>query len=171
MRLTPADASSSAMTSATRPLTPRLSAGRALDGSDLEDERVLDLVAELAPDALRLQELVHGLDAVLASEAARLDAAERRVERERPVDVDPDGAGLQPARHPVRALELVRPDACGEPVGRPVRERHDLVLVVEREHAENGAEDLLLDGAAVRRHAGEERGGVEVAAVEPRHVR
>src|SRR3954454_21509603 len=46
----------------------------------LHHEWILNLVAELAPDTLGLEILVHRLDAVLPADAARFVAAKRRVE-------------------------------------------------------------------------------------------
>src|SRR6478672_6036207 len=66
-----------------------------LTSLNFHDERILHLVAELAPHALRLQVLVNRFDAVLAADAARLVAAERRVEGQRAIGVDPDGPRLE----------------------------------------------------------------------------
>ena len=55
-----------------------------------------------------------------------------------PVGVDPDGAGVQPVGDPMCAVDVVRPDARGQPVRGVVRDRDRLLLVAERQHREDG---------------------------------
>ncbi len=89
-------------------------------GSGPHHEGVLNVVAQFAPDALGLQILVDRLDAVLPADAARLVAAERRIEGHRAVHVDPHRAGLELARDAVGAADVERPDAGGEAEGGAV---------------------------------------------------
>src|ERR1700740_1284601 len=60
-----------------------------------EGERIAGLPAELDPDGLGLGEVLDGLDAVLAADAARTHAAERDAGGDGAVGVDPDGAGAE----------------------------------------------------------------------------
>src|SRR5215510_14798631 len=91
--------------------------------SDLHDERVLDLITELAPDTLRLQVLINRFNAVLPTDPARLVTAERRVEGQRTIRVDPHRPGLEPPRHPVHASHVVGPDTGGQAKLSVVRQR------------------------------------------------
>ena len=84
-----------------------------------------------------------GVGAELAAEAALLHAAERgRVAHAR-VRVDAEVAGLHAARDPDAAAEVVGPDRPAQAVDRVVGERDRVGLVVERQHADDRAEDLL----------------------------
>src|SRR4029077_3933687 len=55
------------------------------------------------------------------------------------------------------AREVARPDAGGEAVARRVREGDRLRLVIERRDRHDGAENLLLQHAAVAAEAGDHR--------------
>src|SRR5262249_7903194 len=63
------------------------------------------------PDALHLQILFQHLLAVFAPDSRALVAAKRRQVADRPVRVDPDGAGPQTVGHEQRAAHVLRPHA------------------------------------------------------------
>src|SRR5215212_7027567 len=77
---------------------------------------VAPMSAHLHPDALGLRELVERRLAEVAAVAGLLDAAVGDRRGHHLVRVDPDRADAQRARRTVRAREVVRPDAGGEPV-------------------------------------------------------
>src|SRR6185312_1663449 len=86
----------------------------AIAASGLDDERILHVAAQFAPDALGLQEVLNGFRAVQPAKAAVLETAEWRVEGQRAVGVDPDRSGLQFPRHQVTAADVAGPHAGGE---------------------------------------------------------
>ena len=95
--------------------------------------------------------------AALAAEAGLLVAAERR-RRVEPVErVPPDDAGAQPVGHPEDPRALLGPDPRREPVHRVVRLLDGLVRRAEREHAEDGPEDLLARDAVALGDVREDR--------------
>src|SRR5574337_1415357 len=81
----------------------------------------LHLNIQIHPYALYLRVVLERVDAHLAAEPAGLVAAERRRRVVDVVGVDPDRAGLEPARREVRFLDVTRPDAGREAVARRVR--------------------------------------------------
>lgn len=74
--------------------------------------------------------------------------------------VDPDAPGLDLAGGPVGAEDVAGPGGGGESVGGVVGETQPLVVAVEGQDDEDGAEDLGLDGLAVLRGVGDERRAV-----------
>ena len=71
--------------------------------------------------------------------------------------------GLQLARDVVGLLDVARPDAGGEPVGRVVGARDRFVEIRELDRREHGPEDLFARDRHLRRHVGEDRRLDEVA--------
>src|SRR5690348_2372415 len=102
------------------------------------------LPSQSDPDCLRLGVVLQRLFPEISTEPGELVAAERRCGIVEVVRVDPDGAGLDGARHAVRLLDVLGPDAGGEPVHRAVGELDAFGLVRKREHREHRAEDLLV---------------------------
>src|SRR5262245_13258638 len=111
--------------------------------SDLHDEWVLDLITELAPDTLRLQVLINRFNSVLPPDPARLVTAERRVERQRAIRVDPHRAGLEPLRHPMHASNVMRPDTRSQAELGVVRQRQRFGFVFERGDCEHRTKDFV----------------------------
>src|SRR5262245_42278755 len=101
----------------------------------------------------------------LAPEAGFLVAAERGGRIEAVVRVRPHDTGAKPLDHPEDARALLRPDSGGEPVRGVVRLLDGLLRRAEREHREDGAEDLLLCDAVALRDVREERRHEPVAAI------
>ena len=62
-----------------------------------------------------------------------------------------------PLRDADRPSDVARPDAAGQPVGRGVGESDRFLLGVERDDADDRAEDLLADEAHVRVRSVEDR--------------
>src|SRR5262245_37594410 len=100
--------------------------------------------ADGAADGLDFGVLVEPGDAVLAADAARLVAAERHVGAVRGGAVEADEARAQPAGNGDGPVERARHHVAGEPVDAVVGDPDRVLLVVERDHHEDGAEDLLL---------------------------
>ena len=65
--------------------------------------------------------------------------------------------GMRGRCEPVRARDVARPDRCAEAVGGVVCAGDYLVVVVERQHADDGAEDLLARDRHAVFDAGEHR--------------
>src|SRR5262245_36749619 len=72
-------------------------------------------------DVLDLRVLLEAPAPALAADAARLEAAEGRIEQVEPV-VDPDGAGADAAREGDGTRRVARIDRAAEAVGRIVRD-------------------------------------------------
>ena len=58
--------------------------------------------------------------------------------------VDPDHAGFNPLDQTVGSVEVFGPDACGQSVGRGVRQTKGFRLIRERSEAGHRTEDFLL---------------------------
>src|SRR6058998_2493240 len=121
------------------------------------------------PHGLRLRIIVQRLFPQISPEPRELVAAERRRGIVEVVRVDPDRSRLDGAGHAVRLLDVLRPDPGGQPVHRAVGELDALGLVLERQHRQHRAEDLLVHDF----HAGlgaVEYSGFDVVAL-PIHLR
>src|SRR5581483_1605240 len=106
---------------------------------------------ELDADVLRLQVRVEGLEALLASEAALLVAAERQLDTAaRAVGVHVHLSGSDAVGHEQRLVDVARPHARDESVLAAVREARGLLHGAERRDGEHRAEDLLV----VHAHSG-----------------
>src|SRR5207245_6326486 len=105
------------------------------------------------PHRFRLGVVVEGLAAEISSEPGKLVAPEGRRGIVEVVSIDPHRAGLDRPGDAVRLLDVLRPDACGQAVQGAVREADPLLLVVECQHRQDGAEDLLVHDL----HRSEER--------------
>ena len=77
--------------------------------------------------------------------------------------VDPDGAGVEVCGDAVRAGEVARPDGGRQAVAGGVGEGNRFVFAIERCDGDDGAEDLLLQDAALARQAGDDGRLDEVA--------
>ena len=99
----------------------------------------------------------------LASDPARLIAAEGRARGDRIVGVDPHASRLDAAADPYRAVDVARPDRSAEAVGVVVGHRDDLFLRLEFYDAGDGAEDLLLRHFHVVCHIDEQGRRIEGA--------
>src|SRR4051812_47434294 len=88
--------------------------------------------SQLDADILRLREELERLETAFASDAAVLRAAERHAQVAQQPAVDPDRAAVDRRGDAMRALEVARPQRCGEAVARRVRERDRFLFVIER---------------------------------------
>jgi hypothetical protein len=79
--------------------------------------------------------------------------------------VDPDHPDLELVSDAVGPAHVIRPDGPGEAKLCGVGEFDRLLLGVERHHADDGAEDLLLSYAHTVLHVHEDRRRIEVALV------
>src|SRR2546430_9688593 len=97
------------------------------------------------PDGLELRIIVQRLAPQVAPESRELVAAERRRGVVEVVRVHPHGPRLDRASHAVRFLDIPGPDPGREAVQRAVAELDALGFVLERQHRQNGTENLLVD--------------------------
>src|SRR5262245_19409733 len=99
---------------------------------------------ELDGHAFQLRVVVKRLQSLLPAVAALLVAAERGLDAARHPLVDVDLSRVEAGRDTVRARQVAGPDAGGEPVVGVVGDAdRPLLLVVERNHAGDRAEELL----------------------------
>src|SRR5262245_63381478 len=91
-------------------------------------------------DVLLAREAQELLDALLATDAGLLVAAERRAEKVLRHLVDPHEASLDRRRRAVRGDEIIGPDRAGQPVFDLVDLRQHPLLVAPFEDREDGAE-------------------------------
>src|SRR5918992_2591258 len=115
---------------------------------------------------LDLHVLEDRVDAHGPPEPALLVAAERRPDdAARPERVHRDLPGLGPAGKPHSLAHVAGPHRRDEPVAGAVGDLERLLLVLDAEDRQHGAEDLLLGDAHVGAHLVEDRRLHEVAAV------
>src|SRR5690606_36165022 len=110
----------------------KVSGGTALDAFPSRP-RAFPTARASKRDADGLHLRVH-LDAdapVLPPESRLLEAAERHVRVDGTVTVDPHGSRLDLRDEPMHRGQVVRPDARAQAIRRIVRERGDLVEIVE----------------------------------------
>src|SRR5262249_48065992 len=117
----------------------------------------------LPGDVLDLRVLVQSEPAALTAEPALLEAAEGRVDHVDAV-IDPHDAGADALRERERSGGVLPVDRAAEAVRRRVRDADRVVVVAERDHGYDGAEDLLLRDADVVRDVAEDRRLEEVPA-------
>src|SRR5215210_8193067 len=98
-------------------------------------------------DVLHLRVEVHRVHPHLAPHAALLVPAEGRLGVHAVARVHADHAGAHALRYADRASDVPRPHRSRQAVLDVVREPYRLVLGVERDHARDGSEDLLLGDA------------------------
>src|SRR5262249_5440729 len=123
-------------------------------------------LAEPHPRALHLGEHSDRLLPVLAAVAGEAEAAPWRRRVGAVVVVDPDRSRPEASRDTMRAGDVAGPDSRAEPKGNVVRNAHRFVLALERDHDDDGAEDLFLRSADSV-ILGQENGGlVEVPVPE-----
>ena len=96
-----------------------------------------------------------------------LHAAEGHERGHGAVGVDVDRARAERLRHADGAADILRPDARREAVDHVVADLDRVRLVLELDHGEDGAEDLLLRDAHVVAHVLEDRRLHELAARQP----
>src|SRR5690606_33664033 len=99
-------------------------------------------------EILRFGEKAQGVDAALAADAGVLDPAKRRAQISRHPAVDPYDAHIEASRDTVRAPQIAGPQGGREAVLRFVGEADGVVLVVERNQADQRTENFLLVGGA-----------------------
>src|SRR4051794_38211514 len=140
--------------------SPPLSSRRGCSGSMIVGtcaSRPAPTISPIRPPSLRGEHAVLDVaveveapGAALAADPAVPVAAERRCEVADEEAVHPDGAGVQPRRHPVRARGVAGDESGGETVLGVVGHRDALVLGAEGLQREDGAEDLVADDLAGR---------------------
>src|SRR5271166_7053782 len=79
-----------------------------------EREWVAGGPGQLDPHRLGLGEVLHGVDAVLATDAAVAHAAERNMRGDNAIRVDPYRPGPQLRGHPVRPVDVIGPHGAGQ---------------------------------------------------------
>src|SRR6266513_3634134 len=103
-------------------------------------------------DVLGLGERVQSVRPQLAAQPGLLEAAERGPVADGGMGVDRQVAGLDRARHPQRAAQVLRPDRPGQSVGGVIGDLHRVRLVLERDYRNHRPENLLGVGGVVRAH-------------------
>src|SRR5258705_5065811 len=137
--------------------THPFSASEGMGRGSAHHEWIAGLDPGIDPDALHLQVFVNGVLAVFPAHAAVLVAAERRHEADGAIGVDPYSAGLDAFRHAYRTTYVARPHPRTEPEADVVGDAHGILLILERDNGEHGAEYLFLRNAHPVVHAGENR--------------
>src|SRR5262245_8744597 len=115
-------------------------------------------------ERLELAVGVHGEAAAVAADARLLEPAERRLGGLLG-GVDGDAARAELAGDPDAAPGVAAEHVVVEPELGAVGERHRLVLVLERQHDDDGPEDLLLHHRHAGLAVGDEGGGHVEAGV------
>ena len=129
---------------------------------DVPVERFL---GEVDHYVLYLSVLVVSWQAVLPADAAHLESAPRGCWTDPVVVVDPDNPNIELVRNAVSPADVVGPNCTGEAVFCTVREVHGLLLRVERQYADDRAEDLLLRHAHLVLDIGKDCWGIIVAFI------
>src|SRR5205807_3449380 len=114
-------------------------------------------------ERLHLEVLVEPGDAVLSPYPALLEATERYVGAVGPAAVDIQCAGADSAGYTERPVERAGVHRATEPVHALVGDADRVVVVLERDHDEHRAEDLLLGDRHRVVDVGEQRRLDEVA--------
>src|SRR5437867_6725577 len=109
------------------------------------------------PHSLRFEIPVERLTADISAKSPCFEAAERRTRIVEVVRVDPDRAGTNGLRRPVRLLYVPGPYPRRESVDRVVRQLHALIEIVECQHGQDGPEDLFARDRHLGLHAVEHR--------------
>src|SRR5712691_388672 len=115
-------------------------------------------LCQIHPNALDLRVVLQGVHAKFAAVAAHFVAAEGGRSVVIVVRVDPHGSGLELARDAVRFSNVARPDGCGEPILRFIRETDGLVHFAKLDCREHRAEDFLAGDGHVVADTIEDRG-------------
>src|SRR5713226_6029650 len=115
-------------------------------------------LCQIHPNALDLRVVFQSVHAEFAAVAAHFVAAEGGRGVVIVVRVDPHGSGLELARDAVRFSNVARPDGCGEPILRFIRETDGLVHFGELDSREHRAEDFFAGDGHVVAHTVEDRG-------------
>src|SRR5688572_22828933 len=101
-------------------------------------------------DCLGLGEDLQALDAALPADPGALVATEGGVGAVPLATVDGEGAGADPAGYGPGPVQVTGGDRPGQPVVGVVGDAHGVVVVLERDHHQHRAEDLLTgDGHVV----------------------
>src|SRR6266480_3510611 len=116
------------------------------------------------PYRLHFRIVVERFPTQVSPEPREFVAAKRRRRIIEVVRIHPDRPRLDGAGHAVRLLDVLGPDAGGEPVHRAVGELDAFGLVLERQDREHRAEDLLIHDFHARLGA-VEHGRLDVVAL------
>src|SRR3984957_1837165 len=120
------------------------------------NEGVRDLADRIDPHALFLQVFADRRETALAPDPGTLIAAKGRKVTYRAIGVDPDGAGLEALGHRKCGPDVLGPDASRKAVLGVVGDLDRLLLFVESDYRENGAEHFLLRDAHIGLDPGED---------------
>src|SRR5436190_993224 len=124
------------------------------------------VLGQIEPGRLQLREAVERGEALVAAEPRLLESAERDRDVGGVERVYPDGAGPDRSGQAVGLLHVTGPDPGRQPVRRVVRDPDGLGLVLELDHGEDRAEDLLTgDPPAVGDAVEDRRRDVEAAGL------
>jgi len=59
------------------------------------------------------------------------------------IAIDPKSPGPDPGGHAMRPAQITRPDRAGQTKGRGIGQRDGLILIIEGDGGDDGAEDFL----------------------------
>src|SRR5471030_538853 len=121
--------------------------GKAHGLAQTNDKRVLHGARVVDHDVLQARELTHHFEAAATAVTASLGAAVRGHISRRAIGVDPDRARLNVACKTQGAVDVLGPYACGQAVFGIVGKRDEFLFRVERNHAHDRPENLLLHEA------------------------
>lgn len=107
--------------------------------------------------------------AQFAADAALLDAAKGDLKARVIAAIDPDHAGFDPTRHPMRAREVLSEDGAAQAVRGVVGALDRLLLAGEAGNHDKGAEDFFPVDFHVVLNVGED-GGLDEEALAVAHV-
>src|SRR3569833_960016 len=116
-------------------------------------------------DVLAIQIFVEPIVRALRTEAALLDAAERRDLGRDQTFIDPDHAVFETFGHPPAAALIAAVEIGSQPERRIVGQTHGLVFIVESVLWRYRSDGLLMHRHRFRRYVCQHRGRAEQAAV------
>src|SRR5207247_2174307 len=125
------------------------------------------MLAEVYRDILSPRIVFDRSNPVLVSNPAVLVAPKRRLGKGDQVFVDRDSADLEPRRHLVSQLQVVRPDTSIQTIVRLVSHCHNFISILEPRHRQDGTKDLVTTDLHLSRHVREDRRFEKASLVEP----
>ena len=103
-----------------------------------------DLSIHIDPDRTRFGVVVDSLEAHFPAITGFAEPAKGAARADALVAVDPAHAGADVRRHAVGSLQVARPYAAPQAIGRAVSDGQRLLLAGEAQHGDEGAEYFLL---------------------------
>src|SRR5438445_13523248 len=124
------------------------------------------MLAEAYRDILSPRIVFDRSNPVLVSNPTVLVAPKRRLGKGNQVFDDRDPADLEPRRHLVSQLQVVRPDTSIQTIVRLVSHCHNFISILELRHTQDGTKDLVTTNLHLTRHVREDRRFEKASLVE-----